>query len=67
MSAAAEDQYGWTAVDIIARTMTGMDVPSADGGRVQMITVQDNVGTPSPDGLGAPADYQSQFKALWGK
>ncbi|KQP65283.1 MULTISPECIES: substrate-binding domain-containing protein [unclassified Nocardioides] len=67
VSATAEDQYGWTAVDIVARTMTGMDVPEADGGRVQMIAVQDNVGTPSPAGLGFPEDYREQYKALWGK
>lgn len=67
VSSAGEDQYGWTAVDIIARTMTGMDVAPGDGGRVQMITVQDNVGTPSPNGLAYPADFRDQYKALWGK
>ena len=67
VSATAEDQYGWTAVDIIARTMTKTDVPAGDGGRVQMITVKDNVGTPSAAGLGYPKDYRDQFKALWGK
>jgi len=62
-----EDQYGWTAVDIVARTMLGMDVPEGGGGRVQQILTQDNVGTPSPTGLGFPVDYRDQFKALWGK
>lgn len=67
VSSAGEDQYGWTAVDIIARTMTGMDVAPGGGGRVQMITVQDNVGEPSPNGLAYPEDYRDQYKALWGK
>ena len=67
VSSTGEDQYGWTAVDIIVRTMTGQKVPDAGGGRVQMITVQANVGTPSAAGLAYPADYRDQYKALWGK
>ncbi len=67
VSSTGEDQYGWTAVDIVARTMTGQDVPDGDGGRVQMISVQDNVGKPSAAGLAHPADFRDQYKALWGK
>lgn len=67
VSATADDQSGWTAVDIIARTLTRMAVPPADGGRVQMIVVKNNVGTPSAGGLRYPTDYRDQFKALWGK
>jgi hypothetical protein len=40
----------------------------ADGGRPQMLVTKDNVGSPAdwPLGLKFPADYQAQFKALWG-
>lgn len=67
VSSTGEDQYGWTAVDIIARTMTGMTVAEGGGGRVEKIAVQDNVGEPSATGLDYPTDYRDQYKALWGK
>ena len=65
-TAAAEDQYGWVALDIIGRKLGGQEIPPGDGGRVAMIATKDNVGTPSPTGLGAPADYRDQYKKLWG-
>ncbi len=65
-TAAAEDQYGWVALDIIGRKLNGQQIPPADGGRVSMIATKDNVGTPSPTGLAAPADYRDQYKKLWG-
>lgn len=65
-TAAAEDQYGWVALDIIGRKLNGQEIPPGDGGRVSMIATKDNVGTPAPSGLGAPADYRDQFKKLWG-
>lgn len=65
-TAAAEDQYGWVALDIIGRKLNGQQIPPADGGRVSMIATKDNVGTPSPTGLGAPKDYRDQYKKLWG-
>lgn len=67
VSAAAENQYGWTAIDIILRTYNKMPVPDGDGGRVQQISTKDNVGTPTGSGLGYPADYRDEYKALWGK
>ena len=63
---AAESQYGWVALDIIARKHLGMSIPPGDGGRITQILTKDNVGTPDPSGLGAPADYQQQYKKLWG-
>ena len=63
---AAEDQYGWIALDIIARKTLGMTIPDGDGGRVTQILTKDNIGTPSPVGLSAPADYVDQYKKLWG-
>ncbi len=63
---AAEDQYGWIALDIIARQTLGMTIPDGNGGRVTQILTKDNVGTPSPVGLSAPADYVDQYKKLWG-
>ena len=65
-SASAEDQYGWVALDIIARKLLGMDIPPADGGRVTMIATKENVGTPSESGLGEPSDFRDQYKKLWG-
>ena len=63
---AAEDEYGWVALDIIARKHLGMTIPDGDGGRVTQILTTDNIGTPSPSGLGAPADFADQYKKLWG-
>lgn len=63
---AAEDEYGWVALDIIARKHLGMTIPDGDGGRVTEILTHDNIGTPSPTGLGAPADFADQYKKLWG-
>ena len=65
-TASAEDQYGWVALDIIARKLLGMNIPPADGGRVTMIATKENVGTPSESGLGAPSDFQDEYKKLWG-
>lgn len=65
-TAAAEDQYGWVALDIIGRTLNGQDVAPAGGGRSTLVTTKDNVGTPSSSGLDAPADYRDQYKKLWG-
>ena len=65
-SASAEDQYGWVALDIIARKLLGMAIPPADGGRVTMIATKENVGTPSESGLGEPKDFRDQYKKLWG-
>lgn len=65
-TAAAEDQYGWVALDIVGRKLNGQEIASAGGGRSQMIATKDNVGTPSPSGLAAPADYRDQYKKLWG-
>ena len=67
VSATAEDQYGWTAIDIILRTYNKMPVPPGDGGRVEQISTKDNVGTPTSSGLAYPTDYRDQYKALWGK
>ena len=67
VSATAEDQYGWTAIDIILRTFNTMPVPEGDGGRVEQISTKDNVGTPTSSGLAHPTDYRDQYKALWGK
>lgn len=66
MTGNADHQYGWTGLDIVARHALGMQVPPGDGGRVEMIITKDNVGTPSKDGLQAPADFQDQYKKLWG-
>ena len=63
---AAEDQYGWIALDIIGRKTLGMTIPDGDGGRVTQVLTKDNVGTPSPVGLSAPTDYVDQYKKLWG-
>jgi len=63
---AAEDEYGWVALDIIARKVLGMEIPPGDGGRVTEVLTHDNIGTPSPSGLGAPADFADQYKKLWG-
>jgi ribose transport system substrate-binding protein len=63
---AAEDQYGWVALDIIGRTLNGQDVAPAGGGRSTLVTTKDNVGTPESSGLDAPADYEEQYKKLWG-
>lgn len=65
-TAAAEDQYGWVGLDIVGRKINGQDIAPAGGGRVTMIATKDNVGTPSPTGLSAPADYRDQYKKLWG-
>lgn len=65
-TAAAEDQYGWVALDIIGRTLNGQDVAPAGGGRSTLVTTKENVGTPSSSGLDAPADYRDQYKKLWG-
>ena len=65
-TAAAEDQYGYVALDIIGRKLNGQQIPPGDGGRVSMIATKDNVGTPSPSGLGAPTDYRDQYKKIWG-
>ena len=54
------------ALDIIARKHLGMDIPAGDGGRVSEILTPSNIGTPSPSGLGAPADFVTQYKTLWG-
>ena len=64
--AAAEDEYGWVALDIVARKALGMPIPDGDGGRVTEILTKDNVGTPDPKGFSAPSDYVAQYKALWG-
>jgi len=64
-TAAAEDQYGWIALDIIFRKALGMTIPPSDGGRVEMIATKDNV-LVANSGLPAPADYVAQYKALWG-
>jgi len=63
---AAENQTGWVALDIIARTLEKLPVAPADGGRVTMVITQSNVGTPSATGMSAPADYQAQYLKLWG-
>lgn len=63
---AAEDQYGWVALDIIGRTLNGQEVAPAGGGRSTMVTTKDNVGTPESSGLDAPADYEEQYEKLWG-
>ncbi|GAC1543943.1 MAG: hypothetical protein NVS3B12_32570 [Acidimicrobiales bacterium] len=63
---AAESEYGWVALDIIARKTLGMTIPDGDGGRVTEILTKDNVGTPSPSGLDAPTDYVQQYKKIWG-
>ena len=67
-TAEAPDQFGWVAVDIIARTLLGMEVVDAGGGRPQMLVTPDNVGNPDDWALGLhfPEDYEDQFKALWG-
>ena len=65
-TSAAEDQYGWVALDIIGRTLNGQDVAPAGGGRSTLVATKDNVGTPSASGLDAPSDYQDQYKTLWG-
>lgn len=65
-TAAAEDQYGWVALDIIGRTVSGQKVEPAGGGRSTLVATKDNVGTPSASGLDAPADYRDQYKKLWG-
>lgn len=65
-TAAAEDQYGWVALDIIGRTLNGQDVAPAGGGRSTIVATKDNVGTPSTSGLDAPADYRAQYEKLWG-
>jgi ribose transport system substrate-binding protein len=62
----SETQLSWVALDIIGRTALKMTVPAADGGQVVQILTKDNVGAPSPVGLGVPTDYQDQFKKLWG-
>ncbi len=62
-------QFGWVAVDIAAKTLLKMPITAdADGGRPQMLVTKENVGSPDdwPLGLKFPADYQDQFKALWG-
>ena len=64
-TAAAEDQYGWVALDIIGRKLNGQPVAPAGGGRSQLVATKDNVGTPSASGLDAPADYRDQYKKLW--
>lgn len=65
MTAAAEDQYGWVALDIVFRHALKMDVPKGNGGRVEMIATRDTV-VPSATGLSAPKDYQAQYLKLWG-
>ncbi|MCW2616517.1 MAG: hypothetical protein JWN08_3511 [Frankiales bacterium] len=65
-TAAAEDQYGWVALDIIGRTLNGQEVAPAGGGRSTLVTTKENVGEPSSSGLDAPADYRDQYKKLWG-
>ena len=67
-TAEAPDQFGWVAVDILARTLLGMDIDAAGGGRPQMLVTADNVGKAEDWALGLPfpGDYEAQFKALWG-
>jgi len=65
-TAAAEDQYGWVALDIIGRKLNGQPIAPAGGGRSTLVTTKENVGTPSASGLDAPADYRDQYKKLWG-
>lgn len=55
-TAAAEDQYGWVALDIIGRTVNGQKVEPAGGGRSSMVATKENVGTPSASGLDAPTE-----------
>ena len=65
-TAAAEDQYGWVALDIIGRKLNGQTIAPADGGRSTIIATKDNTTTTAASGLDAPADYRDQYKKLWG-
>lgn len=65
VTAAAENQYGWLALDIVFRTALGMDVQEGGGGRSEMIATQETA-EPSENGLDHPADYEDQYLTLWG-
>lgn len=65
-TAAAEDQYGWVALDIIGRKLNGQTIAPADGGRSTIIATKENTTTTASSGLDAPIDYRDQYKKLWG-
>ena len=65
-TAAAEDQYGWVALDIIGRKLNGQAIAPADGGRSTIVATKENTTTTAASGLDAPADYRDQYKKLWG-
>lgn len=65
-TAAAEDQYGWVALDIIGRKLNGQPIAPADGGRSQIVATKENTPTATASGLDAPTDYRDQYKKLWG-
>lgn len=65
VTAQAEDQYGWMALDIVFRNALGMEIPEGGGGRMEMIATQETA-EPTDTGLDYPTDFEEQYLALWG-
>ncbi len=65
VTAAAENQYGWLALDIVFRTALDMEVQEGGGRRSEMIATQETA-EPSKNGLDYPTDYEDQYLKLWG-
>jgi ribose transport system substrate-binding protein len=59
------DMRGWLAVDIIARNMLGMEIPSEAIGEPMMLFTTSNVVV--AEAMPYPADFPAQFKKLWAR
>jgi ribose transport system substrate-binding protein len=59
-------EAGWTAVDAIARLLAGQ-TPAASLPVQQLLITDANVANLPTGGFDGATDYQTQFKALWGK
>ena len=59
-------EAAWTGVDAIARQLAGQPVRASAPVQIFLVN-SDSVGLlPSTDEFNGPADYQQQFKSLWG-